>query len=120
MMIIMSVHHHHQRHDDYHVSWCSSLYTFQVSRYIEIKRDVRHPWQCKGCDDDSYQGTSSDAEDVVIDNGHHAPILIMVVVISGSIGDAEDAAMIVRITAVGDAKDPTMIVITLVIIFIII
>ena len=71
MMIIMSVHHHHhhhhhQRHDDYHVSWCSSFYTFQVSRYIEIKRDVRHPWQCKGCDDDSYEGTSSDAEDVVM------------------------------------------------------
>ena len=37
----------------------------------------------------------------------------MVVVISGSIGDAEDAAMIVSITAVSDAKDPTMIVITL-------
>ena len=66
MMIIMSVHHHHhQRHDDYHVSWCSSLCTFQVFRYIEIK-SVRHPWQCKGCVDDSYQGTSSDAEDVVM------------------------------------------------------
>ena len=37
-----------------------------ISLYIEIKRDVRHPWQCKGCDDDSYQGTSSDAEDVVM------------------------------------------------------
>ena len=44
----------------------------------------------------------------------------MVVVISGSIGDAEDAAMIVSITAVSDAKDPTMIIIALVIIFFII
>ena len=63
MMIIMSVgvHHHLLRHRPY-----LFLYTFQVSRYIEIKRDVRHPWQCKGCDDDSYQGTSSDAEDVVM------------------------------------------------------
>ena len=40
--------------------------------------------------------------------------------LSGSIGDAEDAAMIVIITAVSDAKDATMIVIILVIIFIII
>ena len=40
--------------------------------------------------------------------------------LSGSIGDAEDAAMTVIITAVSDAKDATMIVIILVIIFIII
>ena len=40
--------------------------------------------------------------------------------LSGSIGDAEDAAMIVIITAVSDAKDATMIVIILVIIFFII
>ena len=40
--------------------------------------------------------------------------------LSGSIGDAEDAAMLVIITAVGDAKDATMIVIILVIIFLII
>ena len=40
--------------------------------------------------------------------------------LSRSIGDAEDAAMIVLITAVSDAKDATMIVIILVIIFIII
>ena len=39
---------------------------------------------------------------------------------SGSIGDAEDAAMIVVIAAVSDAKDATMIVIIPVIIFIII
>ena len=40
--------------------------------------------------------------------------------LSGSIRDAEDAAMIVIITAVSNAKDATMIVIILVIIFIII
>ena len=39
--------------------------------------------------------------------------------LSGSIGDAEDAPMIVIITAVSDAKDATMIVVILVIIFII-
>ena len=39
---------------------------FIIILYIEIKGDVRHPWQCKGCDDDSYPGTSSDAEDVVM------------------------------------------------------
>ena len=42
------------------------LASSHILLYIEIKRDVRHPWQCKGCDDDSYQGTSSDAEDVVL------------------------------------------------------
>ena len=42
------------------------LASSHVLLYIEIKRDVRHPWQCKGCDDDGYQGTSSDAEDVVM------------------------------------------------------
>ena len=40
--------------------------------------------------------------------------------LSGSIGDAEDAAMMVIITAVSDAKDATMIVFFLVIIFIIV
>ena len=42
------------------------LASSHILLYIEIKRDVRHPWQCKRCDDDSYQGTSSDAEDVVM------------------------------------------------------
>ena len=40
--------------------------------------------------------------------------------LSGSIGDADNAAMMVIITAVGDAKDATMIVIILVVIFLII
>ena len=40
--------------------------------------------------------------------------------LSGSIGDAEDAAMLVIVTAVGDAKDATMRVVILVIIFLII
>ena len=30
--------------------------------YKEIKRDVRHHLQCKGCYDDSYQGTARDAQ----------------------------------------------------------
>ena len=42
------------------------LASSNILLYIEIKRDVRHPWQCKRCDDDSYQGTSSDAQDVVM------------------------------------------------------
>ena len=90
--------------------------SFHILLYIEIKRDVRHPWQCKGCDDDSYQGTSSDAEDVALISCHDADYndhqacatIIMVVVI------AEDAAIVIM-TAVSDAKDSTMIVIILVI-----
>ena len=42
------------------------LASSNILLYIEIKRDVRHPWQCKRCDDASYQGTSSDTEDVVL------------------------------------------------------
>ena len=88
------------------------LASSDILLYIEIKRGVRHPWQC------NHQGTSSDAEDVVM-------IVVMTRMtttsrLSGSIGDAEDAAMIVIVTAVGDAKDATMIVIILVIIFLII
>ena len=37
--------------------------TSNILFYMEIKRDVGHPWQCKGCDDDSCQGTSTDAKD---------------------------------------------------------
>ena len=44
----------------------SSNILLYILLYIEIKGDVRHPWQCKGCDDDSSQGTSRDAEDVVM------------------------------------------------------
>ena len=42
------------------------LASSDILLYIEIKRDVRHPSQCKRCDDDSSQGTSSDAKDVVM------------------------------------------------------
>ena len=49
---------------DHHLA--SSNILLYILLYIEIKRDVRHPWQRKGCDHDSYQGTSRDAEDVVM------------------------------------------------------
>ena len=42
------------------------LMSSHILLYIEIKRDVRPPWHCQRCDDDGYQGTSSDAEDVVM------------------------------------------------------
>ena len=39
----------------------SSEVSFCIS-YIKIKREVKHHLQCKGCYDDSYQGTTRDAE----------------------------------------------------------
>ena len=30
------------------------LASSHILLYIEIKRDVRHPWPCQRCDDDGY------------------------------------------------------------------
>ena len=65
--------------------WAIAIITpissFEVSffiSYTEITRDVRHHLQCKGCYDDSSQGTATDAEccddscKAADDNNHHA------------------------------------------------
>ena len=85
--------------------------------YLEIKRGVRHPWQCRGSDDDTSQGTRRDAEDVVMIvamtrtittarpcHYHHGRRHLL----SGSIGDAEDAARVIIMKAVSDAKNATI------------
>ena len=65
---------------------------------MEIKRDVRHPSQCKGCDDDSSQGTSRDAEDVVVMTRMITPA--RAIILLNSIGDAGNATMIVIMTVI--------------------
>ena len=101
-MIVMSVHHHHNQHH-HHGAHHHHLLRHRPSLflYIRFKCPVRPDLRQRSSGPCHY---------------HHGRRHLL----SGSINDTEDAAMIVVMTAVGDTQDATMIVVILVIIFLII